>query len=110
MRASTPPPKTHHIDKRAHQIVDVEGATNEDLLTTPALAEWLAVSTQWLEMGRLRGYGPPFTRIGPNSIRYRRGDVRAWLAERRHHRTSEYEHYQHGPGRPARKRAKRGGS
>jgi hypothetical protein len=98
-------PQTHHLDKRSHKILDAGNGDDDVLLTTPALAEWLDVSVQWVEIGRLKGYGPPFTRIGTNSIRYRRGDVRAWLAERRHLRTAEYEHsVRPGPGRPARKR------
>jgi predicted DNA-binding transcriptional regulator AlpA len=112
MRTSTPP-KTHLIDKRTQQILDAaEGGDDEDLLTVAALAAWLGVSTEWLEIGRSKGYGPPFIRVGPNSIRYRRDDVRAWLAERRHLRTSEYESTSKGGpgrGRPRKQKRAKGG-
>ncbi|HUS96770.1 MAG TPA: helix-turn-helix domain-containing protein, partial [Hyphomicrobiaceae bacterium] len=61
-----------------------------ELLSTPQLAEWLGVSTQWLEIGRSRGYGPPFIRMSPKRVRYRRGDVLDWLRERTHLCASEY--------------------
>ena len=35
---------------------------DDDLLTTPQLAEWLAVSEQWCEIGRHKGYGPPYVK------------------------------------------------
>jgi hypothetical protein len=59
-------------------------------LDTKAEADWLGVSTQWLEIGRCRGYGPPFERLSPRVIRYQRGKTRRWLDERSHRCTSEY--------------------
>jgi hypothetical protein len=50
----------------------------------------LGLSPQWCEIGRSKGWGPVFVRIGPRRIRYRRGDVVAWLNARTHARTSEY--------------------
>ena len=43
-----------------------------------------------LEIGRHRGYGPKFVRIGPGRIRYRRADVLAWLEARIFASTSQY--------------------
>src|SRR5271169_5750893 len=86
----TPPPLRHHLDRRAGDIAEVGDGDADDLLNTTALAEWLGVSVQWCEIGRHRGYGPPFLKVGTRRIRYRRGDVRAWLAERQFRSTAEY--------------------
>ncbi len=81
----------HHLDRRAAEIADKgRQGDPDDLLTTQEEADWLGVSRQWLEIGRSKGYGPPFDRIGPRHIRYRRGLTIEWLDERTHHCTSEY--------------------
>jgi hypothetical protein len=82
-------PKKHHIDKRAAHIASGAG-DDDDLLSTIEMAAWFGVSTQWLEIGRHKGYGPPFERLGPKIIRYRRGKARAYLDSRTYSRTSEY--------------------
>lgn len=79
-----------HIDKRADQLVQQASGEGDDMLNTTGVAEWLGVSTQFLEIGRHRGYGPPFIRLTPKIVRYRRDDVLDWLRERQHHRTLEY--------------------
>lgn len=80
----------HHIDKRAPRIIaDVEG-DEDDLLTTAATAKWLGVSEPWLEAGRIKRYGPKYTRLSPRMIRYKRGDVLRWLKSRTHSSTAEY--------------------
>jgi hypothetical protein len=66
------------------------GADPEMLLHTRETAEWLSVSIQWLEIGRCRGYGPPYRKLGSKIIRYRVGDVLKWLEERSHRTTAEY--------------------
>jgi hypothetical protein len=53
-------PLRHHLDRRAAGLADEGHGDPDNLLSTPALAEWLGVSTQWLEVGRSKGYGPPF--------------------------------------------------
>ncbi len=64
---------------------------NEDqLVCTKRMAKLLGVSTQWLEIGRVHGYGPPFIKLTPRMVRYRIGDVKKWLADRVYHSTSEY--------------------
>jgi predicted DNA-binding transcriptional regulator AlpA len=75
-------PKNHHLDKRAVDIAAAAQGADDELLRTRAVALWLDVSTQFLEIGRLKGYGPPFIRISPHHVRYRRGDVLAWLKRR----------------------------
>jgi len=86
-----PPPLRHHLDRRAAELVeDGSGGNIDDLLATPAVADWLGVSTQWLEIGRTRGYGPPFVRLSTRRVRYCRADVLAWLKERTYSCTSPY--------------------
>jgi predicted DNA-binding transcriptional regulator AlpA len=82
----------HHLDRHAGAIiVEAANGDHDDLLTTPALAALFRVSKQWLEIGRSKGYGPPFIRLAPQVVRYRRGDVQAWLAERQYAHTADYD-------------------
>ena len=69
----------------------------DDLLSTVDMSIWLGVSAQWLEIGRTRGYGPTFIRIGPRRVRYRRQDVLEWLAARSYQCTSEYSDHPEQP-------------
>jgi hypothetical protein len=84
-------PRNFHIDRRAADIAaaDTDGDP-DDLLTTSEMAEWFGVSAVWFEIGRSRGYGPPFVRVAPKRIRYLRSSVRDWLRQREHHATAEY--------------------
>lgn len=86
----TKPSGSFHIDRRANDLAETGSSGNpDDLITTRELCEWLRYSTQWAEGARHRGSGPAFIRLG-NRVRYRRGDVIAWLRERTHRRTAEY--------------------
>ena len=80
----------HHIDRRAAKLADEDAGADDELLTTREVADWLGVSTQWVEIGRSKNYGPEFVRIGPRVISYRRGDVLKWLKARTHASTAEY--------------------
>jgi predicted DNA-binding transcriptional regulator AlpA len=52
---------------------------DDELLTTDMLAvETVTPPSRW-NKARLTGDGPPFIKLG-HLVRYRRGDVRAWLA------------------------------
>jgi predicted DNA-binding transcriptional regulator AlpA len=85
-------PKFLLLDRRAPQIASVAiGADPDILLDTKQLAEWLGVSVPWLEIGRCKGYGPPFKRLGEKLIKYRVGDCIQWLEARTHQSTSEYQ-------------------
>jgi predicted DNA-binding transcriptional regulator AlpA len=77
-------PKRHHIDKRAAQAADNIAATgaDEDWLSTKQLAKQLGTSDLWLELGRAKGYGPPFVKLSPRMVRYNKAAVIAWLRER----------------------------
>jgi predicted DNA-binding transcriptional regulator AlpA len=96
---STARPIRHHLDSRADQLAEQGNGNSDDLLNTVEVAAWLGVSIQFVEIGRHRGYGPKFTRVGPRVVRYRRQDVISWLTERVHASTAEYEASLAGPGR-----------
>ena len=57
---------------------------NLDLLTEEETATILQVHRATLSRWRQRGGGPPFVRLGPKLIRYRRSELRAWVAEGQH--------------------------
>ena len=60
------------------------------LLTQSEAAELLRVTERTLERLRVAGTGPKFIRIGKTkAIRYRPGDVEAWLATKLVSSTSE---------------------
>jgi predicted DNA-binding transcriptional regulator AlpA len=85
------PQRKHHIDRRAGDLIDAsDGDDDDELLDTEQTAKWLGVSTQWLEIGRSRGYGPTYTRISARTVRYKRSDVLSWLETRKHQCTKEY--------------------
>ena len=84
-RRKPPTCQRHQLDRRASQIL----ATTDDildnddnLLTTKQVAKWLGMSDQWLEIGRGKGYGPPYVRLSERGVRYKRSDVINWLKER----------------------------
>jgi predicted DNA-binding transcriptional regulator AlpA len=87
--AATYIPEKFHLDKRARTIAATAG-DDDELLDTRELAAWFGVSEQWVEISRHRGFGPPYEKLGPRLIRYRRGKVRLWLDERAHQCTAEY--------------------
>jgi len=95
-----------HLDRRTEALVVTapEAANDDDLLTTQQIAGWFGVTPQWVELARAEGYGPPFTRIAPQAIRYNRAAVVTWLKEREHKRISDYAGT---PRRKARKPRKR---
>jgi predicted DNA-binding transcriptional regulator AlpA len=98
-------PRRHHLDRFADRIAengDGDGKP-DDLLTTRALAVWLGVSEEWLEIGRRArdGYGPRFIKLARNIVRYRRSDVLDWLEKRSRMSVSGY-------AKPAKRRRRRG--
>lgn len=76
-------PSRYHLDSRAGDLLEkgLDG-DRDDLLNTTALAEWFGVSEAWVCVARSRGGGPPFIRLAPRHVRYKRSDVLRWLAER----------------------------
>jgi predicted DNA-binding transcriptional regulator AlpA len=73
----------HHLDKRAGTLAELTGS-DDDLLNTAQISKWLGLSVQWFEIGRSKGFGPPFVKVSPRCVRYRRSDVREWLRSRTH--------------------------
>jgi hypothetical protein len=72
------------IDRTADTaIAQAPPGDDNTLLTTAGVAEWLGVSTQWLELGRCKGFGPPYVKVTSRLVRYRRGDVVEYLRIRR---------------------------
>jgi excisionase family DNA binding protein len=53
-----------------------------EYLSTQQLADLLGITRDALEQLRRRGGGPPFVRVSPRMIRYRRADVEAFFAAR----------------------------
>jgi len=53
-----------------------------EVMTTEEAAEFLQCSVAHLEIARTKGGGPPFARLGPRLIRYRKVTLLAYLAER----------------------------
>lgn len=80
-----------HLTKKAAELADVGSKGDPDeLLTSEAVAKWIGTSQQFVELGRLKGYGPRYTRLSARVIRYRRCDVIKWLESRTFSNTAEY--------------------
>ena len=66
----------HHLDRRAGELIAIgAGDPNEICSTTKDVAAWFGMSVITLEIWRSKGKGPPFTKLTPRMIRYRRGDA-----------------------------------
>jgi predicted DNA-binding transcriptional regulator AlpA len=68
------------------RLMSPENPQTRQLLTTREVAEWLQIDQSTIEFWRSIGRGPSWSKLsdGPNSpVRYHRGDVERWLAERR---------------------------
>lgn len=52
-----------------------------EMLTDLEVAGALKMSRQTLANWRSEGRGPRFIKVGGRSVRYRRGDVEAWIEE-----------------------------
>jgi hypothetical protein len=87
-------PIKRHFDRRAGQLAEQGQVTgnDDDLLTSQQLADWLGVSLPWVEITRSQGNGPPFVRLNPNNIKYRRDAVVEWLKQREYTSTAQYAH------------------
>jgi excisionase family DNA binding protein len=58
-------------------------------LTTAQAASVLGFHASYLAKARLTGSGPRYLKIGGRSVRYRRSDIDAWLADKTRFSTSE---------------------
>ncbi len=62
--------------------------SDDRLLSRPEVEERFGISRRYLEISAVRGDGPMMTKIG-RSVRYRVGDLRAWIDARRRASTSD---------------------
>ena len=65
----------------------------DELLTSPVTAALIGIKNNTLEIWRGAGKGPPFVKLGdaPQApVRYRRGDVIAFIEQRLYASTSHY--------------------
>lgn len=63
--------------------------TSDDLLLSRAeVQERFGLSRRFLEIAAVRGDGPPMFKLG-RAVRYRTGDLRAWIETRRRVSTSD---------------------
>lgn len=62
--------------------------TLPQLLDQKQLALYLGKSTAWCERARWAGEGPKFIKLGRH-VRYRAGDVEAWIDENSRQSTNE---------------------
>jgi predicted DNA-binding transcriptional regulator AlpA len=100
VRTSSKHPTRHQLDRRIDLILANEPPAidknnpDDDLLTTPQVADWFGVSKQWLEIGRSQkyDYGPPFKKLGPKNVRYRRGSTKGWLTTRKRAAVARFNH------------------
>ena len=58
-------------------------------MRTPEAARYVALSESTITKMRLTGDGPPFVKVGPRAVAYRRADLDAWLEARVRRSTSE---------------------
>jgi excisionase family DNA binding protein len=59
-------------------IARPQDLSDDALLTEDEAAESLRISVRTLQAWRLKAAGPAFVRVG-RAIRYRRGDIKAWV-------------------------------
>lgn len=68
----------------------MEHPTAQDrLLSTEEAAEFIGMTSRFLEVRRYRGGGPSFIRISANRVKYSLADLNAWIAEHRRTSTSD---------------------
>ena len=61
-----------------------------EYLTTTQAAAYLGMSRQWLEIGRHKGYGPPYIKLG-RAVRYKRSALDNWMTDRQQLHTASHE-------------------
>jgi predicted DNA-binding transcriptional regulator AlpA len=63
---------------------------SQEYLKTKQAARYLGLSTQFLEIARHKGDGPPYLKMS-KAVRYKRSDLDAWMEGFRQRHTSESE-------------------
>ena len=67
----------------------IETASRARMLRAPEAAVYLGLAASTLAKMRMRGDGPPYSKVGPRIVVYDVRDCNAYLAARRRHSTSE---------------------
>lgn len=67
----------------------MENNMSPKLLTTPQAAQYLGVSTAFLNRDRWAGATVPFVKIGSRAVRYRESDLDEFIESRVRHSTSQ---------------------
>jgi predicted DNA-binding transcriptional regulator AlpA len=62
---------------------------NDACLRSPEAARYLGISESTLNKTRLTGNGPPFVKVTPRAVAYRKSDLDAWLEARLRRSTSD---------------------
>jgi excisionase family DNA binding protein len=76
-RRQTAPP--HLPNARERRRAEARGVSDAALLTRLEAAGYLQVGVDYLAQLAHRGQGPPMVKLGRNLVRYRRGDLDAWV-------------------------------
>lgn len=61
----------------------------EACMRTPEAAAYVALAESTLTKMRLTRDGPPFVKVGPRAVAYRKSDLDAWLEARVRQSTSD---------------------
>ena len=69
-------------------LTAVQAAAYPGYLSTEQAAAYLNMSRQWLEIGRHKGYGPPYIKLG-RAVRYKRSALDEWMLARQQSHTAE---------------------
>ena len=71
------------------QTMDAPRGLEDGLFTPKQAADFLGLTTRFLEMRRYRGDGPKFVRVSASCVRYLQSDLVEWVRERRRSSTSD---------------------
>jgi predicted DNA-binding transcriptional regulator AlpA len=88
-RVSDPAPPKPAKQKMDIPVFGDMSSHPKEILTTKEAAALLGCSTQYLEIARVRGDGPPFAKIGSRLIRYKRSTLLDWATKREFKSTSD---------------------
>ena len=58
-------------------------------MRTPEAAKYVSLAESTLTKMRLTADGPPFVKLGPRAVAYRKADLDAWIAARVRRSTSD---------------------
>jgi predicted DNA-binding transcriptional regulator AlpA len=80
----------YHLDKRAQTIIEMlvrkekdrKPISKDQMRNTRQVAVLFGVSEVWLEILRQKKQGPKYVVLGPRCVRYKVGDLLAWLEVR----------------------------